>query len=93
MKQMKANMAENEKLLKRQVPIPQVAGYTYQEKDGCILIRKEIRSTEGDGKYSLDLSLMAPEYTYTVSIWLEEETPENIGKARAVLDSFRLRCV
>ena len=33
----------------------------YQEKDGCILIRKEIRSTEGDGKYSLDLSLMAPE--------------------------------
>ena len=90
MKQMKANMAENEKLLKRQVPIPQVAGYTYQEKDGCILIRKEIRSTEGDGKYSLDLSLMAPEYTYTVSIWLEEETPENIGKARAVLDSFRL---
>lgn len=90
MKQMKSNMAENEKLLKRQVPIPQVAGYTYQEKDGCILIGKEIRSTEGDGKYSLDLSLMAPEYSYMVSIWLEEETPENIGKARAVLDSFRL---
>lgn len=89
-KQMKANITGSGNLFKREVPIPQVEGYTYQEKDGCILIRKEIRSTEGDGGYSLDLSLMAPEYSYTVNIWLEEETQENIEKARTALDTFRL---
>ncbi|MFR2692103.1 MAG: hypothetical protein ACLTBV_14445 [Enterocloster bolteae] len=34
--------------------------------------------------------MQGPEYFYTVTVRLREETPESIGEARQALDSFRI---
>lgn len=76
--------------------IPEVVDYTYEEKDGCIITRSERRgqSTEESGTgisgYRLDLALLAPDYYYSVTITLKNETPETVSQARAALDSFRI---
>lgn len=57
------------------------------DKDGK---DKEGGDKEGAYRYSLELSVMGPDYFYTVTAALREETPESIGKARQALDSFRI---
>lgn len=81
--------------------LPEVVDYSYEDDGGCVIVRKEQRLDNGEGGYSLELSLMSPEYFYTVSIGLLEEAQDmesprlpgfgkRVEEARAILDTFRI---
>ena len=85
--------------------MPEVLEYTYRRVKGDEIVQKEIRYkaeentgqiygggeyVEGAYRYSVELSVQGPEYFYTVTVRLREETPESIGEARQALDSFRI---
>lgn len=85
--------------------MPEVLEYTYRKEKADEIVRKEIRYKadassgqiygegeyeEGTYQYSVELSVMGPDYFYTATVCPREETPESIGEARQVLDSFRL---
>lgn len=85
--------------------MPEVLEYTYRRVKGDEIVQKEIRYKaeentgqiygggeygEGAYRYSVELSVLGPEYFYTVTVRLREETPESIGEARRALDSFRI---
>lgn len=85
--------------------MPEVLEYTYRQEKADEVVRKEIRYKEdgnmgqvygdseyeaGTYRYSAELSVLGPDYFYTVMVRPREETPESIKEARQALDSFRI---
>lgn len=69
---------------------PEVVEYSYEDDEGCVIVQKEQRWRNGKDGYRLELSLMSPDYFYTVGISLSEETQDKVEEAREALDTFRI---
>lgn len=70
--------------------LPNIAEYSYKDGGGCVIVRMELPEEEGWHGYLVKMSMLSPEYDYEVTIELKNETQENIEKARAALDTFRI---